>query len=565
MKCIKPARVTIPAVVSMAALGSALLPASLTPHTVKAVSPVYLTSYVSFHPTGFTRNFNPYNVNAMDFTIGAIYEPLEIMTPVSGGHTYPWLATGYAYSNGNKTITVTLRNNLRWSDGVALTASDVAFTFNYGKQYSVADQNGLWAGKYLQSVTAQGTTKVVFNLATVDTTLLPNILSNVKIIPQHIWKSVTNPTSYTNPNPVGSGPFANVTNFSSQEFILAKNKYYWQPLAYDGIKVPLFIDNTGADAARARGVLDWGGNFVADIQHAWVAKDPTHNHYYFYQTNPLGLWFDDNKYPYSMVGFRKALSYAVDRNRVSSFAENGYELPVDATGINNSFPTWEDKSLVPQAKELTTYNPSKAQQMLSSLGFKMKNGQLYDPHGAKVSFTMVVPTGWSDWVLTLQILTQDFKKIGIDASYKTIDPATWFTKSQTGQLDAHIHWTGYSINPYYTYYSYMSKQSFTPLGTDASLNGQANWERYTNSQATDLFAQFRATTDLQKQKSLIGQVEQIQLQDLPYIPIMSSADWYEYTTMHFTGWPTEQNFYVQGSPNDPYTRVMVMTRLKPIM
>jgi peptide/nickel transport system substrate-binding protein len=500
----------------------------------------------------------------MDFTVGAIYEPLEIMTPVSGGHTYPWLATGYKLSNSNKTITVTLRNNLRWSDGTALTAKDVAFTFNYGKQNPVADQNGLWAGKLLQSVTAQNNTTVVFKLAKEDTTLLPNILSNVKIVPEHIWKNVKNPTSYANPNPVGSGPFANVTNFSSQEFILAKNKYYWQKLSYDGIKVPQFIDNTGADAARARGELDWAGNFVADIQHTWISKNPAHNNYYFYQTNPLGLWFNDQKYPYSLPGFRKALSYAIDRQRISSFAENGYELPVDATGINNSFPTWEDPGLKAQAKEMTAYNPAKAQQMLASLGFKTKNGQLYDPKGAKVSFTMVVPTGWSDWILALQILTQDFKKIGIDATYKTIDPATWTTKSGMGQLQAQLHWTGYSVNPYYIYYSYMSQGSFVPLGTDVNLSGQTNWERYVSPQATNLLAQFRATTDQQKQKQLIYQVEKIQLQDMPYIPIMTSADWYEYTTTHFTGWPTEQNFFIQGTPNNNYTRVMVMTRLRPV-
>jgi peptide/nickel transport system substrate-binding protein len=565
MKCIKPARVTIPAVVSMAALGSALLPASLTPHTVKAASPIYMVSDDAFHPTGFTRLFSPYIATTMDYTWGAVFEPLMIITPVGGGHTYPWLASGYTYGDSGKTLTVTLRPNLKWSDGQPLTASDVAFTFNYGKKYTAADQNGLWAGKYLQSVSATNPTTVVFKLTSADSTLLPNIVSNIKIIPEHQWSKITNPGTYANPNPVGSGPFANVTNFTSQEFIYAKNKYYWQPLAYDGIKVPNFLDNNGANTAMEHGDLDWTGNFVADIQRAYVAKDPAHFHYYFAQTNPLGLWFNDLKYPYSLVGFRKALSYAVDRQRISNFAENGYELPADATGIKRIFPTWYNSTLDAQSTALSSYNPSKAQQLLLSMGFKMKNGQLYDPHGAKVSFTMVVPTGWSDWVLTLQLLAQDFKKIGIDASYKTIDQATWFSKSQAGQLDAHIHWTGYNVSPYYTYYSYMSRQSFTPIGTDASLNGQNNWERYTSSEATNLFAQYRATTDLQKQKQLIDQIQRIQLRDFPYIPIMFSADWYTYSMLHFTGWPTAQNFYVRGSSNDYPDRTMVMTRLKPVM
>jgi peptide/nickel transport system substrate-binding protein len=563
MKLHPRVKVAAPCVLAAATLALALAPATTSARASRA-TPVYLVSYTSFHPTGFTRLFNPFNPDPMDFTVGAIYEPLMIITWASGGHTYPWLATGYRYSDGGKTLTVTLRKNLKWSDGQPLTAQDVAFTFNYGKAHPFADQNGLWAGKYLQSVTATSPTTVVFKLTKVDSTLLPFIVTNVKIVPQHIWSKISKPDTFTNPNPVGSGPFANVTNFSSQEFILARNKYYWQPLAYDGIKVPLFLDNAGADTARSKGELDWSGNFVADIQHVYVAKDPAHNHYYFAQVAPLGLWFNDQKYPYSLVGFRKALSLAIDRQRISNFAENGYELPADGTSIKGIFPTWYDRSLDAQSTALTTYNPAKARKMLLGMGFTLKNGQLYDPHGHKVSFTMVVPTGWSDWVLVLQLLTQEFKKIGIDASYKTIDQAAWFSKSQAGELDAHIHWTQFNVNPYYVYYSYMSKESYTPIGTDASLNGQANWERYVSPQATALLAQFRATTDVQKQHRIIDQVERIQLQDFPYIPIMTSADWYEYSTLHFTGFPTQQNFYVEGSLNAPYTRVMVMTRLKPV-
>src|SRR5581483_10835136 len=248
-------------VIAPCLLAAATLALSFSPAAARSAkaAPVYLVSYVSFHPTGFTRLFNPFNPDPMDFTVGAIYEPLMIITWASGGHTYPWEATGYKYSNGGKTLTVTLRSNLKWSDGTPLTASDVAFTFNYGKAHPYADQNGLWAGKYLTSVTAPNPTTVVFQLTKFDTTLLPNILGNVKIIPQHIWSTIAKPDTYTNPNPVGNGPFTQVTNFSSQEYILGKNPYYWQPLAYDGIKVPLFLDNAGAATASAKGELDWQG------------------------------------------------------------------------------------------------------------------------------------------------------------------------------------------------------------------------------------------------------------------------------------------------------------------
>ena len=221
-------RAAVPTLLGAVALAGTLIPASVATHTVRAASPIYLTTNQNFHATGFTKNWNPFDANQNDDTKGTIYEPLYVISDI--GKSYPWLATSYAYSNGNKTLTVTLRQGVKWSDGVPFTAADVAFTFNYGKQYSAADQNGLWAGKYFTSVTAQGTDKVVFQYTKVNTVLLPNILSNVVVLPQHVWSKVTNPDKYSDPNLVGTGPFANLKSFSSQEFILGKNPYYWQKI-----------------------------------------------------------------------------------------------------------------------------------------------------------------------------------------------------------------------------------------------------------------------------------------------------------------------------------------------
>ena len=556
-------RVVLPALLGAGALAGALLPAGVSTHSAKAAGPIYLTSQTKFHGTGYTKDFNPFDANNMDFTNGAVYEPLYVISAV--GKTYPWLATAYAYSNGNKTLTVTLRSGVKWSDGQPFTAADVAFTFNYGKKYAAADQNGLVAGKYFTSVTAQGTDKVVFQYTKVNTVLLPNILStNIKILPEHVWSKVTNPDKFSDPNLVGTGPFAHLTSFSSQEFILGKNPYYWQKLSYDGLRVVNFLDNNGVVPAMVRGDIDWTGNFIPNTQGTYVAHDPVHYHYYYHNTNPLGLWFNNEKYPYNLVAFRKALSYAIDRNKVSKVAENGYELPAEATGIKLPFPDWYDKSLDAQSMELTTYNPAKAKATLLAAGFKYQGDQLMDPKGNKVAMTLSVPAGWSDWVLACQIMVQNFKKIGIDAQFVGLEQAAWFTKSQAGQVDAHIHWTGFGTNPYPVFYSYMSKESFTPIGTDAGLNGQNNWARYVSPEATSLLAQFRATSDVAQQKAYARKIQAIQIRDLPYIPVMHSADWYTYSTLHFTGWPTKENFYSQGNPTVYPDSVVVMTRITPV-
>jgi len=80
----KRARAIGPALLGAAAVTGALIPGSFASvHTVRAAAPIYMVTNDAFHPTGFTRNFNPYVATNMDYTNGAIYEPLMIITPAA--------------------------------------------------------------------------------------------------------------------------------------------------------------------------------------------------------------------------------------------------------------------------------------------------------------------------------------------------------------------------------------------------------------------------------------------------------------------------------------------------
>jgi len=73
----------------------------------------------------FVRNFNPYTATSLPsgaFVRGAFYEPLVIATVAGGGHLYPWLASSWKWSNANKTLTLSLRKGVKWSDGKPLTS-----------------------------------------------------------------------------------------------------------------------------------------------------------------------------------------------------------------------------------------------------------------------------------------------------------------------------------------------------------------------------------------------------------------------------------------------------------
>src|SRR5437763_8553947 len=119
----------------------------------------------------FTKNFNPYAGGGLPsnaFVQGAMYEPL-IVVPSGGSKTIPWLARSWKWSGGNKTLTLHIATNAKWSDGKALTASDVAYSLTAGRQDKTMDRIGLvGTGNNVASIKSRGAHTVVIKLKAAD-------------------------------------------------------------------------------------------------------------------------------------------------------------------------------------------------------------------------------------------------------------------------------------------------------------------------------------------------------------------------------------------------------------
>jgi len=120
----------------------------------------------------FVKNFNPYTATSLPsgaVVRGAFYEPLMISTAAGGGHQYPWLAQSWTWSKGGKTLTLSIRKGVKWSDGKPLTAADVAYSLTAGKQDPTMDIVGLTKpDTNIVSISAKGASQVVINLKTAD-------------------------------------------------------------------------------------------------------------------------------------------------------------------------------------------------------------------------------------------------------------------------------------------------------------------------------------------------------------------------------------------------------------
>src|ERR1700678_1975530 len=194
--------------------------------------------------TAITQDFNPFATTAAPWGMGAtglIYEPLIQFDLAAPPKYYPWLATSYAWSNSGKTLTFTIRQGVKWNNGTPLTPADVAFTFNLLKANAAINLNGLT----MTSVTTSGNT-VTLNFPTAQYANLQNI-AGTAIVPEAIWSKVGNPATYTDANPVGTGPYV-LSTFTPQGFTLSKNPSYWQDSQGEEPKgyFPVYTSNTGA-------------------------------------------------------------------------------------------------------------------------------------------------------------------------------------------------------------------------------------------------------------------------------------------------------------------------------
>jgi peptide/nickel transport system substrate-binding protein len=517
----------------------------------------------------FTHAFNPYTGPTLNGNImkGAIYEPLLVTTVAGGGHVYPWLASSWKWSNANKTLTLQIVKNAKWSDGQPLTPADVVYSLTAGKQDKVMDIIGITReGTNIVSVKRSGPNGVAINLKTPDSQFIAAQLNLQLVVPQHVWSKVKKVATFTNPKPVGSGPFNQIGRLTNQDIVFNKNPSYWVSGAP---KIPCLeyqetASNDAALLAIQSGKVDWTHNFVPNVESAYEAKDPAHYHAFYSTTAyPISLTFDDTQYPFSLVPLRQAMSLAINRSDVSKLGEYGYAPPTDAIGLNGIFPQWvTDPTIKAQAQAMATYNPDAAKKLLTDNGFTYSGSKLIDPKGNPVAFDIHVISGWSDWVASLQIITKNLQAVGIDANtklepdYNTWSSAAFSTKTPT------LLWQNASQgSPYGFFFANLSQNAMIAPGEDGTSTG--NWEHFADASATGLLNQWKTSLNPDVQHALATKLQAAWLRTMPVIPLFIGPRWSTYSTKYFHGFTSPKNAYADPIFTQFPDNVISFTRIAP--
>ena len=496
----------------------------------------------------WVRNFEPLNpVSVCRWpTRGAIYATLFLYTPIKIDWT-PWLATDYSWQDNNKKLLLTIRSGVQWSDGQPFSAHDVAYTFNLTKEFPALDTRNYW--DYLESVVAVSDTEIEVNFKRI---YVPGFdaIAGTHIVPKHIWVKFENPLTFDNPNPVGTGPFTEILRFNSQIWELGKNPNYWQAGKpyIEKLIFPTFSTNEQTTLALLSGNLDYAGAFIPAIDRIYVDKDPEHHHYWFRNTGHSTFLHTNTKDPVlSNVSIRKAISYAINREQVVKVGMYNYTTPAHVTSLAGSMAIWHSPEIMDK-ENWVAFNPNKANILLDSAGFEWKNEEeRVNPDGSPLEFNIIVVSGWSDWVRSAQVITQNLKEVGIKTNVRTYDFGAWIARMQRGDFEMAIGWADKGSTPYNFFKSMMFSGYVKPIGEVADLN----WHRFGLEEADVLFKEFEQTSDEERIKNIISKLQYLFIENAPGIPLFAELSWAEYNSKYFTGFPNEQNPYGPLSPNEP--------------
>jgi peptide/nickel transport system substrate-binding protein len=494
----------------------------------------------------FARNFNPFSANTR---IGAhyMYEPLQVVNSIDGKAT-PFLATGDKIVDP-KTIEYTIRQGVKWSDGKPFSVDDVTYTFDLIKKNAALDTLGEW--QHIASISTSGNT-VTFHLKTADVPAA-YIIDQQIIVPKHIWQDVKKPVSWTNPNPVVTGPYV-VGKFSGNQYVLDKNPKYWQADKVAAQKIVLPASNKQLDIVKNG--YDWAYAFITDVKKTWVGADKQHNTYWFPPGGTVSLFPNLTKAPFNDVNFRLGLSYALDRTTVANDAEQGYVKPAGQTGL--LLPNQQDwlNGSIPN-NGLITQDTSKALSYFAKAGYTQSGGKLVDKSGGQLQLTITTANGYTDWLRGVQTVQSQLGKLGIAVKINQPQPAAYTQALNNGDFDLAMGSFGGTGSVYQDYNNLLNSQFATPVGQATT----ANFERFKDPQVDALLTQLQAATTKTDQKKIVDQLQETVYNQVPAIGLFYGGLWGLFSTKHFTGWPSASDPYAPPSTWTE-TPLLVFTHLK---
>ncbi len=492
--------------------------------------------------------------------LGLMYSSLVTYDPISLQYI-PALAKSWEVSEDAKTYVFTLREGIKFSDGVEITSADVVFTFDCVFAPKI-DANGnpildektgkallrypsRYAGQYtiggeyvkyraLDKYRIEFTTKKVY-------APFINDIGGMSIFPKHKLEKAFNDgtlqqawstnTAITSPEEiVSSGPFKLHSYRASERLVLTANPHYWRAdsagnrLPYLDYLIFKFVaDANTATILFATGQCDAAGMDASD--YSWVRHKADTYGFKIYERGPSAnisfIWFNQNPNAKAKSGlpdyklkwftdknFRQAIMCAIDRDGIVKGVWFGRAKKLDSI-ISSANKKWYNADV-----KTYDYSPKNALKKLEQSGFKLnEKGELFDSQKNKVEFSLLVADSSKNSMATATIIAENLKKIGITMNIVSMDFMTIVSRiDDTFNYEAAMMGFTGGGDPSGGKAIYKS-DGFLHVWNPRQKTPATTWE----AEVDCIIDEQESTLDESKRIALIGKMQELYAEELPLI------------------------------------------------
>ncbi len=412
------------------------------------------------------------------------------------------LALDYRVSEDGLTWQVTIRDDVKFTDGEPLTAEDVAFTYNTVKTSSSVNDFTM-----LDHAEAVNDTTVVFHM-TRPFSIWPYTMAVVGIVPEHAYDSETYGT-----NPIGSGRYILKQWDKGQQVILEANPdYYGEAPKMKRVTI-LFMEEDAAFLAVQSGQVDvaYTSAIYSEEEvegYTLAAYDSVDNRGFNLPAVPEGTDGEGRKVGNDLTSdvlVRRAINIGVDRQEMIDHVLNGYGSP--AYSVCDQLPWYNEASEV-------EYDPEEAAALLDEAGWIMGEDGVREKDGVRAELDLLYSNGDS----VRQALAADFadqmEELGIVCQ---IEGVGWDTAYDRALSDP-LLWGWGAHTPMELYNIY-----HTIAGNEIEGRESAQYSPYGNETVDSYMDQALASNDLEESYRLWQQAQWdgaagvIQEGDVPWV------------------------------------------------
>lgn len=318
------------------------------------------------------------------------------------------LATDYSVSEDGLTWTVSIRDDVKFTDGEPLTASDVAFTYNLCVENSSVNDFTM-----LKEAVAVDDTTVEFHMNT-PFSIWPYTMAIVGIIPEHAYDE-----NYGQ-NPIGSGRYIMKQWDKGQQVIFEANPdYYGDEVKMKKVTV-LFMDEDAALAAAMAGQVDvahTAASYADQVIDGYglLQVASVDNRGINLPVGPVeerdGLTVGNEVT--ADIAVRRAINIGIDREEMITNVLGGYGTP--AYSVCDKMPWYNSEARV-------SYDPDGAKQLLEDAGWVPGADGIREKDGVRAAFTVMYNPGDSVRQALAEDLANQCAELGIEI---TTEGAGW--------------------------------------------------------------------------------------------------------------------------------------------